>query len=191
MVLLNRPEGKIRRLVLMVLVMALQALRLDAAPAAESREYEIKAVFLFNFAEFVDWPPQAFADATSPLVIGILGDDPFGHYIDDAVRDEKVNGRTLVIRRFTSIDDLSACHILFVSRSEAGSVDEVLRRLKGQSTLTVSDVDGFSQVGGMISLVMEKSRVRLRINLQAAKQANLRISSKLLRPAEIVSMRRH
>ena len=191
MVLLTGPEQKIRRLVLTVLAIALQALQLDAATAAESREYEIKAVFLFNFAEFVDWPPQAFADAASPLVIGILGDDPFGHYIDDAVRDEKVNGRTLVIRRFAGNDDLSACHILFISRSEAERVEQVLKRLKGQSTLTVSDVDGFSQDGGMISLVMEKSRVRLRINLQAAKQANLRISSKLLRPAEIVSMRRH
>jgi hypothetical protein len=163
--------------------------RASAASATEVREYQIKAVFLYNFAQFVDWPPEAFADPHAPLVIGILGDDPFGASIDEAVRGETVNNRPMEIRRFKDGDDYSNCHILFISQSEAGRIDEVLGRLKGRSILTVSDIDGFSKVGGIIRFVIENSKVRLRINLEASKQARLRISSKLLRPAEIVSMR--
>ncbi len=165
--------------------------RAAAAPSPEAREFQIKAVFLYNFAQFVDWPPEAFADAQAPLVIGILGDDPFGASIDEAVRGEKVNNRPMEIRRFRDTDDFSKCHILFISQSEAGRLEEVLGKLRGRSILTVSDIEGFSKDGGIIRFVMENSKVRLRINLEASKQARLRISSKLLRPAEIVSMRRN
>jgi hypothetical protein len=163
----------------------------SAASATEAREYQVKAVFLYNFAQFVDWPPDAFANPGAPLVIGILGDDPFGSSIDEAVRGEKVNNRPMEIRRFSDSDDYSDCHILFISQSEAGRLDQILGKLRGRSVLTVSDIDGFSKVGGIIRFVVENSKVRLRINLDASRQARLRISSKLLRPAEIVSMRRH
>ena len=109
--------------------------------------------------------------------------------IDEAVRDEKINNRPLEIRRFARIEDIGDCHILFISRSETGRLDRVLERLNGRSVLTVSDIDEFSRLGGMIRFVTEMSKVRLKINLRAAKQAHLTISSKLLRPAEIVSMR--
>jgi hypothetical protein len=125
-----------------------------SAQTAPAREYQVKAVFLFNFAQFVDWPPQAFPEAQTPLVIGVLGEDPFGAYLDETVRDEKVNNRA---------------------------------SLKERSILTVSDTEGAAQRGVMIRLVTEKNKIRLRINLQAAKAANLTISSKLLRPAEIVA----
>jgi YfiR/HmsC-like len=165
--------------------------RAGAAPASDAREYQIKAVFLYNFALFVDWPAEAFSDPQAPLVIGILGDDPFGSSIDEAVRGEKVNNRPLEIRRFRDKDDFSNCHILFISQSEEGRLGQVLGKLKGRSILTVSDIEGFSKDGGIIRFVMENSKVRLKINLEASKQARLRISSKLLRPAEIVSMRRN
>jgi hypothetical protein len=158
-----------------------------AVQAAEPREFEIKAVFLFNFAEFVDWPVEAFREAQSPLVIGILGEDPFGAYLDDAVRGEKVRNRTLVVRRFSRVEDVSECQILFISGSEDTRLEQILASLKGRSILTVSDLDGFSRMGGMIRFVTEKSRIRLKINLEAAKAAGLTISSKLLRPAQIVS----
>jgi hypothetical protein len=153
------------------------------------REYQIKAVFLFNFAQFVDWPPESFPDAQAPLVIGILGKDPFGPYLDEAVKGEKVNNRAMVIRRYTNVNDVADCQILFISQSEAARLDQILERLRGRSILTVGDMEGFSQLGGMIRFVIENSKVRLRINIKAAKQAHLTISSKLLRPAEIVSMR--
>jgi YfiR/HmsC-like len=165
---------------------------LDSAnPPALAKEYEIKAVFLYNFAQFVDWPADAFTDKSAPLVIGILGRDPFGPYMDDVVRGETVNGRPFEVRRFARAEDVAGCHILFISSSESGQLDEILDRLKGKSVLTVGDMDGFSQFGGMIRFVTENNKVRLRINVTAAKSAGLKISSKLLRPAQIVSRLRN
>jgi hypothetical protein len=159
----------------------------SASPPALAQEYEIKAVFLYNFAQFVEWPPEAFPDKSAPLVIGILGADPFGAYMDDVVRGETVNGRPFVIRRLARAEEVDGCHILFISNSESGHLDEILDSLKGKSVLTVGEMDGFSKFGGMIRFVTENNKVRLRINVTAAKTAGLKISSKLLRPAQIVS----
>jgi hypothetical protein len=174
---------------LMCLVFSLATPMAASAAPVESREFQIKAVFLFNFAQFVEWPPDAFSDPTSPLVIGILGNDPFGPYLDEAVRGEKVNERSIVIVRFARIEDVAKCHILFISQSEAGRLEQDLASLKGKDVLTVSDLDDFSSLGGMIRFVTEKNKVRLRINNGAARAEGLRISSKLLRPSEVVSMR--
>jgi hypothetical protein len=178
-----------------ILGLAAAVLVLPCVPPAAAREpaaneYQVKAVFLFNFAEFVEWPPGMFPDAQSPVVIGILGKDPFGQIMDEAVRGERVNNRPLVIQRYVRIEDVGLCHILFISQSETSRLGDILASLSGRSVLTVSDAEHFSMLGGMIRFVMENSKVRLRINLQAAKLAHLTISSKLLRPAEIVSMRR-
>ena len=156
------------------------------AQSPQSKEYQVKAVFLFNFAQFVEWPTNAFPDAQTPLIIGILGEDPFGSYLDETVRGEKVNNRPLVVQRYRRMDEIKSCHILFISRSEADRLEEVLGGLKGRNILTVGDFEGFAQRGGMVRFVTEK-KVRLRINLEAAKAASLTISSKLLRPAEIVA----
>src|ERR1700741_2837366 len=91
---------------------------LNASAQTASREYQVKAVFLFNFAQFVDWPPAAFSGADAPLVIGILCDDPFGPYLDETVRDEKVADRPLEIQRYRRVDEIRTCHVLFISRSE-------------------------------------------------------------------------
>jgi hypothetical protein len=158
----------------------------SSAQKAPTPEYQLKAVFLFNFAEFVEWPTNAFPAADSPLIIGVLGDDPFGAHLDTTVRGEKVNGRPLAVQRFRRVEDIAACHILFISRSESTRLEQILAGLKGRSILTVGDLDNFASRGGMIRFVTDKNKIRLRINLEAAKSANLTISSKLLRPAEIV-----
>lgn len=152
-----------------------------------SDEYQVKAAFLFNFAQFVEWPARAFPTSDTPLVIGILGDDPFGDYLDELVKGEKVGGRPVVIRRCDNLPEAGACHILFISRSEHASLKEILHGLKGRSILTISDADSFNRYGGMVRFVMENGKIRLRIQLQSAKDANLTISSKILRPATIVS----
>lgn len=154
-------------------------------PAA--MEYQIKAVFLFNFAQFIDWPPNAFTDAQSPLVIGVLGEDPFGNFLDELVRGEKVNNRPLEIQRYRKVEQIKACHILFVSHSEGPNLDEIFSGLRGRSILTVGDIEGFALHGGMIRFVNEKNKIRLRINLDASKAAGLTMSSKLLRPAQIIT----
>jgi uncharacterized protein DUF4154 len=157
-----------------------------AAPAQASPEYQLKAVFLFNFAQFVEWPASAFPGPDAPLVIGILGDDPFGPYLDETIRGESVNNRPLSIRRYRTVQEIDTCHILFVSRREQGHLQGILDSLKGRSILTVSDFEGFASRGGMIRFVTDRNRIRLRINLDAARAANLTLSSKLLRPAQIV-----
>lgn len=154
--------------------------------AATAREYQIKAVFLFNFTQFVTWPSEPFADARTPLVIGVLGDDPYGSYLDETVRGEEVGGRPLVVKRFRSVDDIVACQILFISFPEVRRVQDVIARLKGRSILTVTDGIAPNQSGGIVRFVTENNHIRLQIDVQAAKAAGLTISSKLLRAAEVV-----
>ena len=156
-------------------------------PLTTSREYQIKAVFLFNFAQFVEWPPDTLAQAQTPLVIGVLGDDPFGSALDDTVRNEKVGEHTLVIQRYRRPEDINTCHILFISPSESARLEHTLAVLKDRSVLTVCDADGFAARGVMIRFLTESNKIRLRINLGAVKSAGLTISSKLLRPAEIIN----
>ena len=150
-------------------------------------EYQIKAVFLYNFVHFVDWPAPAQPRGGQPFRIGVLGTDPFGPALDRAVHGESVNGHPLEVRRFRSVDDVDGCQVLFVSRSEAWRMDRILHHLQGKSILVVSDADNFALDGGMIQFVTENNKIRLRINVLAARAAKLAISSKLLRPSEVVA----
>jgi hypothetical protein len=160
-----------------------------AAPVAAQgpSEYQIKAVFLFNFAQFVEWPSNAFESPEQPISLCILGVDPFGGFLDETVRDEKVGTRSLAVHRYQRIEDLAGCHLLFVSRSEREHFPQVFASVEGRSILTVSDAEGFAGKGGMIRFVTRNNRINLRINLEATRAAGLTISSKLLRPAEIVA----
>ena len=158
----------------------------SSAEPTPSKEYQIKAAFLYNFAQFVEWPPGSFSEARSPLVIGVLGDDPFGGFLDELVREEKVNGRDLIVQRYRRQEEINACHILFISQSEMERLKDILAALKGRSILTVGDGDQFATRGGMIRFVTEKNKIQLRINGEAVKAAKLTISSKLLRLAEMV-----
>lgn len=157
------------------------------AQAVHASEAQVKAVFLLNFAQFVDWPPATAADSQAPLIIGILGDDPFNGFLDEAVRGERLHARPLVVRRYRRLEDVKACDILFISESEDERVDEILAALKNRPILTVSDAANFAQRGGIIRFVTAKSRVRLEINPDAAQGAHLTLSSKLLRLADLVT----
>jgi hypothetical protein len=158
-----------------------------AAQTAISREYEIKAVFLFNFAQFVAWPPEALAGPQAPLVIGVLGDDPFDGYLDDTVRGEKLNNRPFVVQRYHRVEDIDACQVLFIGRTNPDQLVHIMAALKGRSILTVGDTEGFAQDGGIIRFVTKNNRIRFRINVEAAEAAHLVISSKLLRLAEVAA----
>ena len=170
-------------------LLLLGALRVSAQ-TTPSREYQVKAVFLFNFAQFVEWPPAAFASANSPIVIGVLGENPFGAYLDETVRDEKVNNRPLEVQHYRHVEEIKTCHILFISASETDKYEQILARLQERSILTVGETDGFATRGGMIRFLTEQNRIRLRVNVGAAKAAGLTISSQLLRAAKIVGTAR-
>jgi hypothetical protein len=180
-----------RNLMKKIIWLAAIALLLSGAPELPaqtgiSREYQVKAVFLFNFAQFIAWPTNAFADPQTPMTIGVLGDDPFDSFLDETVRGEKVGEHPLVIQHYRRIEDVQGCQILFISRSEDGQTGRILAGLKDKNILTVGDSDGFIKDGGIVRFVMEENKIHFRINLEAAKSANLAISSKLLRLAEIV-----
>ena len=170
--------------VALCLAPGLPALRAQPAVAPE---YQLKAVFLFHFAQFVQWPRQAFPEPDSPLIIGVLGADPFGPLLDQIVSGQTVNHRRLVVRRFRDVEQVDGCHILFIARTSPADLRQILNALRGKSVLTVGDMAGFARQGGMIGFVTEDNRIRFRINLQAAKAAHLTLSSLLLRPAEIVA----
>ncbi|HJT25639.1 MAG TPA: YfiR family protein, partial [bacterium] len=150
-----------------------------------SKEYQVKAVFLFNFAQFVKWPRAAFTRENEPFRIGILGEDPFDAFLDETVKGEKVDGHPLLIRRCNGIEDAKNCQIVFVSRSESQRMENILAGLKGRNILTVSDTEGFIKSGGIVRFVTEGNKVHFRINPEAAKRVKLAISSKVLRLAEI------
>lgn len=153
---------------------------------AQSKEYQIKATFLFNFAQFVEWPTNTFSNADEPFCIGILGDDPFGAFLDETVHGEKINGHPLVVQRYHHAEEIGNCQLLFVSHSEAGRFEEILAGLKNKNVLTVGDTAGFCKAGGIIRFVTEQNKIHFRINPEGAKNANLAVSSKLLRLAEMV-----
>ncbi len=150
--------------------------------SAPPSEYQVKAAFLFNFAKFVQWPPNAFGDANTPYVIGVLGQDPFGSYLDETVRGERLNGRPLVVQRYRHASEIRQCHVLFISRSESDHLDQIISSLKYRKILTVTDAAG-GNGGVVIRFVTEGNRIRFKIDVQAAKIADLTISSKLLRLA--------
>lgn len=160
-----------------------------AAQTARASEYQVKAAFLFNFSQFVDWPAEAFPSSDTPLVIGVLGEDPFGSFLDQIVANERFRGRPFQVRRYATVDEITTCHILFINRSAGDRPEVILAGLKRRPIVTVSDADGFAQHGGMIRFVTDRNRIRLEINLAAVDAAHLTISSKLLRVAEIIRPR--
>lgn len=149
-------------------------------------EYQVKAAFLFNFAKFVDWPESAFSDARAPVVLGVVGENPFGDDLRNIVSGQQVKGRPIRVGMFKFGDDLRGCHVVFVSMSERTHVPQILSSLRGADALTVSDMEGFAEAGGVMQFVMEESRVRFVVNLDAAARTNLRINSKLLALARVI-----
>jgi len=153
------------------------------ALAQKASEYQVKAAFLFNFSKFLEWPPEAMGQADEPFVVGVIGPDPFGNYLDDIIAGEKMMAHPMTVKRFKSAEEIDRCHILFIN--VPGKTSEVLNALKGKSVLTVSDDNDFTRSGGIIRFFTENETIHLEINIQAAKAANLNVSSKLLRIAKI------
>lgn len=171
---------------ILILAIAIFILGFTPPQKLESPEYQVKAVFLFNFAQFVEWPANTFPEENSPIVIGVLGQDPFGSYLDETVQGEEVNGHPLAIQRFHLSSEIKDCHILFIHRNMVPKLERVLKDLEGKKILTVSDGNNFTKQGGMVRFVTENNKIKFRINLEAVKASDITISSKLLRLAEIV-----
>jgi len=154
---------------------------------SESSEYLIKAGFIYNFGKLVEWPGSAFAQATAPLIIGVLGNDNFAATLEHVVDGKKIDARSFVVKRLRwSKDFTCSCHILFIASAESLHADEVLQAQKNTSVLTIAETPGFARRGGVINFTLEDSKVRFEVNVDAAHQVGLNISSRLLSLAKIV-----
>jgi len=149
------------------------------AAAAPSLEYAVKANYLYKFAPFVEWPSRVFAQPTTPLTLCVLGEDPFGAALDEAVRGQTFNGRPIAVRRLTAVEPDLSCHILFVSRPASPAGADALKRAAGEPVLTVTD-GGPPGEASVIQFVTEDGHVRFDIDEAAARAGGLGISSKLL-----------
>lgn len=150
----------------------------QAGAQAVQNEYDVKAAFIYNFTKYIEWPPSALPGNT-PIVIGIVGRDPFGRSIDELLQGKSVSGRSLRVRRLNWGDDeITSCHVLFIS---SGSFDPVrLAKLRGRPILTIGESPGFTAKGGIINFVIEGGRVRFDVNPDLANSGGIQISSKLL-----------
>jgi hypothetical protein len=145
-------------------------------------EPQAKAAFVLNFARYIEWPERAFASRESPLLICLLGHDSIGGALT-ALQDRQVQGRLVAVRLLNGVDETRPCQVLYIGASEARRLTLVLRALAGQAVLTVSDADGFIDVGGAIGIVQGDGRLQFEVNRDSLEQAQLRASSNLLKLA--------
>ena len=152
-----------------------------------TEEYELKAVFISHFLKYLEWPETAFEQPTSPLVIGVLGEDPFRKTLDEVVDElPPISGRQVVVERYTSVEAATSAHVLFVPRTER-SAGRLARRLCGRPILTIGEQRGFAEAGGVINFKTDRRRVSFEINTECADAAGIRLSAQLLKLATIVN----
>jgi uncharacterized protein DUF4154 len=182
MALLRLAESVIRGirppLMVLAVIAGLSVRNATAQPVAD--QYQVKAAYLLNFARFVEWPADVLPPS-SPLIIGVVGDNPLDGALEEVLRGKSANGHPMQLRRLRWDDvSLTTCQIVFISNSDEAHLPQILRFLTGTSALTVSDIDRFSLRGGIIEFRMVGNRVRFDINRNAAVAARIDISSKLL-----------
>ncbi|HUA15829.1 MAG TPA: YfiR family protein [Verrucomicrobiae bacterium] len=161
---------------------------LAASLLAQQRptDYQVKAAYLYNFGKFVQWPANPSTQKDSLFSVCVLGQDPFGPALDATLSGASIGGQRVVARRISSPEESVNCRILFLGATEAARMNKIIQSLDKEAVLTVSDLPEFSQRGGMIQFVTEGNRVRFEVNLEAAQQAGLTLSSELLKVATTV-----
>lgn len=158
---------------------ALVLLGLAGPAAAQPLEYAAKAQYLYKFAPFVEWPAEAFASATSPFNVCVLGDAPFGETLETATRDQRVYERRVAVHKLQSVKADTSCHVLYVGRSRTQSAADALRVVRGRPVLTVTDASQGVR-GGVVHFLLRRGRVKFAIDLDRARNQGLVVSSKLL-----------
>jgi len=167
-------------------LLSIAGIRRVSGQTNASSEYQVKAAFLFHFAQFVDWPPEAFKDEDSPLTYCTIGEDPFHGALDASLKGKTIGARPLRVQHFKQSQETHGCQVLFIGTTGKKAISEELANLKGNPVLTVGESEHFAQEGGMIGLLLQDNKVRFEINLSAAEHARLRISSQLLSLAKTV-----
>src|SRR5258708_3925515 len=155
------------------------------ADASVSKEYLLKAAFLYNFTKFVEWPPKRFANETSPIVIGVLGWNwnPFSDELINLVSGKKVGGRPVIVKNVETPEEASAVHVLFVTAGLEQRWFKGLKSAPNTGVLTVGESEEFAADGGIITFILKEDNVRFEINQDAGKDTGLKISAQLLKLA--------
>lgn len=175
-----------RNLTVRLALAALSAVVVHAyAEESVTDEYQVKAAFLYNFAKFVEWP-SGMPGRSGAIAICVLGQNPFGRVLEDTVSGKTVDGKAFVVRRVSEAKAAASCQILFVSSSERSRFGAIVGELRTGSVLTVGETEGFIEEGGVVNLKLDGGKIQIQININAAEQAGLRISSKLLSLAQIM-----
>ena len=201
----HRNTGNLHSaLLLLVLCVCLRLIATQIAFAdtssAKYKEYEVKAAFIFNFLKFIDWPEEKTAANNNKIIIGIIGEDPFGP-ATDVFKGKSIEEHKLLLTRFEGIeqikkmpekeknkhlDEIKTCHLLFICQSEQKQLRDIIEIVHDSSVLTIADTDGFIEAGGIINLFTEENKIRFDINQAAAENTGLKIRSQLLRLAKTV-----
>lgn len=150
-----------------------------------NREYQVKAAMIFNFAQFVEWSPSSFSSSDAPLVIAVVGANPFGNMLEQVVAGKKILGHPVVVQHYPAAGNIEACHVLFVPRTEDANLPTLFAQTAGKTVMTVGETDPFIHGGGVIRFFTENNKMRFEINPDAAQAAHLTISSKLMKLARI------
>jgi hypothetical protein len=187
---MNRAAIKIYRstrglLVIAALCFLSSVFHQASAQELRPTEYQVKMAYLYNFARLVDWPAEAFDGPQAPFVLGILGENPFGHEFD-SVNGKTVKGRTLIIKKINDVQDIKSCHILFVCASEKGRWQLIFKTLQRGNVLTVGDTEGFARAGGVVNFIVTDKNVAFEVNVDAAARKHLSFSSRILNIAVLV-----
>jgi hypothetical protein len=164
-------------------LLALGPVPVSEADSTIAREYKVKAAFVYNFAKFVEWPAQKLGADNAPLVVGVLGPNPFGDELENALKGRQINGRPLVVRQFENIETARAAHLLFVTLNDES---KLRKAFKEYGVLTVGQSEAFARSGGIITFTFENDKLRFEINIGAAEQAGLKISAQLQKLATTV-----
>jgi hypothetical protein len=182
----DETAGGTRTLAPCLLAVACLVLASAALPSTDDKEYQLKAAYLYNFALFTEWPASRFEEEDSPIVLGVVGEDPFGPLLEREFAEQRVGKRPFEICRFESTGDLGECHLLFVSRSEEDELAAIAKRCRAENILSVSEIPGFVEQGGVIGFYLADKRIRFEIHIDEARRHGVKISSKLLTLAKVV-----
>ena len=175
---------------LVVALVAALAVALPEPVLAEPSEQEVKAALIFNITRFVEWPTAAFSSPNAPMVVAIMGKDEVSAVLGTMLVGRSVDGHPLEVRYLKTGDEVRKCHVLYIASSEKRKTDEILKDVRGASTLTVADIDRFAERGGHVNLVLEDRRVQLFVNPTSARDCGLTISARMLSLVQIVGATR-
>jgi hypothetical protein len=157
-----------------------------AAEPVVTKEYQVKAAFLYNFTKFVEWPAAKFADTNAPIVIGVLGRNPCGAVLAETIKDRKVNGRGIQVRQISTVAEVKGLHLLFITAAETSRFEGLAAALQESTVLGVGESEAFLTRGGTIMFALEEDKVRFEVDLNSAERAQLRVSAQLLKLARKV-----